>query len=117
MGKSTYFIGQLIQQAARLDETPENHRFHPDKPVLKPYFQRCGTQPQNEKEKWGVTLMVDLFLPLLQRSVKRPWSLSGLAILVRIMLMYYADTQEIHKNIHLEKNDTAQMLVYYGHYT
>lgn len=80
-------------------------------------FKDAGRNPKTRKKSGGVTLMADLFLTLLQRSVKRPWSLSGLAILVRIMLMYYADAQEIHKNIHLEKNDTAQMLVYYGHYT
>ncbi len=38
-----------------------------------------------------VTLIANLLLSLLQRSSKRAWSFSGLATIVRIMLMYYID--------------------------
>ena len=38
-----------------------------------------------------VTLIANLILTLLMRGVKRPWSFSGLATMVRITLMYYID--------------------------
>jgi len=38
-----------------------------------------------------VTLIANLLLTLLQRTVKRSWSFSGLATMVRIMAMYYID--------------------------
>ena len=38
-----------------------------------------------------VTLIANLLLTLLQRGVTHPWSFSGLATIVRIMLMYYID--------------------------
>src|SRR5574344_2870039 len=36
-----------------------------------------------------VTLIANLLMTLLQRRLKRPWSFSGLATMVRIVLMYY----------------------------
>ena len=38
-----------------------------------------------------VTLIANLLLTLLQRGVVHAWSFSGLATIVRIMLMYYID--------------------------
>ena len=38
-----------------------------------------------------VTLIANLLLTLLQKGVSRSWSFSGLATMVRIMLMYYID--------------------------
>lgn len=38
-----------------------------------------------------VTLIANLLLTLLQRGIKRSWSFSGLATMVRIMCMYYID--------------------------
>ena len=38
-----------------------------------------------------VTLIANLLLMVLQKRVKRTWSFSGLATIVRIMLMYYID--------------------------
>ena len=38
-----------------------------------------------------VTLIANLLLTLLQRGVTHAWSFSGLATIVRIMLMYYID--------------------------
>ena len=38
-----------------------------------------------------MTLIANLLLTLLQRGVTHPWSFSGLATIVRIMLMYYID--------------------------
>ena len=38
-----------------------------------------------------VTLMANLLLMVVQRRVSRPWSFSGLATIVRIMLMYYVN--------------------------
>lgn len=40
-----------------------------------------------------VTLIANLLLMLLQKSTTRSWSFSGLATMVRIMLMYYIDVQ------------------------
>ena len=40
-----------------------------------------------------VTLIANLLITLLQRGVSRSWSFSGLATIVRIMLMYYIDVQ------------------------
>ena len=42
-----------------------------------------------------VTLIANLLLTLLQRSVKRSWSFSGLATMVRIMLMHYINVQSL----------------------
>ena len=36
-----------------------------------------------------VALIANLHMTLLQRSLKRKWSFSGLATMVRIVLMYY----------------------------
>ena len=38
-----------------------------------------------------VTLIANLLLMVIQRSLKRSWSFSGLAMMVRITLMYYID--------------------------
>ncbi|MCI7497038.1 MAG: transposase, partial [Prevotella sp.] len=38
-----------------------------------------------------VTLIANLLITLLQKGVSRSWSFSGLATIVRIMLMYYID--------------------------
>ena len=38
-----------------------------------------------------MTLIANLLLTLLQRGVTHAWSFSGLATIVRIMLMYYID--------------------------
>ena len=40
-----------------------------------------------------VTLIANLLITLLQKGVSRSWSFSGLATIVRIMLMYYIDVQ------------------------
>ncbi len=40
-----------------------------------------------------VTLIANLLLMLLQKSTARSWSFSGLATMVRIMLMYYINVQ------------------------
>ena len=36
-----------------------------------------------------VTLIANLLLMVMQKRIHRPWSFSGLATMVRIMLMYY----------------------------
>ena len=38
-----------------------------------------------------VTLIANLLLMLMQKGLKRQWSFSGLATMVRITLMYYVD--------------------------
>ncbi len=38
-----------------------------------------------------VTLIANLLLMVIQKRIKRPWSFSGLATMVRIMLMYYVN--------------------------
>ena len=40
-----------------------------------------------------VNLIANLLFTLLQKGVSRSWSFSGLATIVRIMLMYYIDVQ------------------------
>lgn len=39
------------------------------------------------------TLIANLLLSLLQNSLERRWSFSGLATMVRIVLMYYLNMQ------------------------
>ena len=38
-----------------------------------------------------ITLIANLLLMIIQKRIKRPWSFSGLATIVRIMLMYYVN--------------------------
>ena len=38
-----------------------------------------------------VTLIANLLLMIIQKRIKRPWSFSGLAKIIRIMLMYYVN--------------------------
>lgn len=40
-----------------------------------------------------VTLIANLLMTLLQRRLTRPWSFSGLATMVRIILMYYINME------------------------
>jgi IS4 transposase len=47
-----------------------------------------------------VTLIANLLMTMLQRRLERPWSFSGLATMVRIVLMYY-----INQNTFFEKPD------------
>lgn len=62
-------------------------------------FKGVGRNPKRGKKKGGikvqiwVTLFANLLLPLLQRGVTHLWSFSGLATIVRIMLMYYIDVK------------------------
>ena len=42
-----------------------------------------------------VTLIANLLLSVLQSKIERRWSFSGLATLVRIMLMYYPDLEKL----------------------
>ena len=45
-----------------------------------------------------VTLIANLLLMLLQKGLKRQWSFSGLATMVRITLMYYVDFYSLFNN-------------------
>ena len=45
-----------------------------------------------------VTLIANLLLTLMQRPLKRPWSFSGLATMVRILLMCYVDYRQFFEN-------------------
>ena len=45
-----------------------------------------------------VTLIANLLLSLLQTTLKRRWSFSGLATIVRIMLMYYINLEKFLNN-------------------
>ncbi len=38
-----------------------------------------------------VTLIANLLLTVIQKRIRRPWSFSGLATMVRLMLMYYVN--------------------------
>ena len=56
-----------------------------------------------------MTRIVNLLLMVMQKGLRRQWSFSGLATMVRITLMYYADfyslsnTPEKDREIHLGK--------------
>ncbi len=52
-----------------------------------------------------VTLIANLLLTLVQRSLKRPWSFSGLATMVRILLMCYVDYRLFFENPEKEWQD------------
>ena len=43
------------------------------------------------KTQIWVTLIANLLLMVIQKRIKRPWSFSGLATMIRIMLMYYVN--------------------------
>ncbi len=45
-----------------------------------------------------VTLIANLLLMLLQRGLRRPWSFSGLATMIKIMMMYYIDLHSFFEN-------------------
>ena len=55
-----------------------------------------------------VTLIANLLLSLLQISLKRRWSFSGLATMVRIVLMYYLNLENFFNN---PEADLKRMLV------
>lgn len=52
-----------------------------------------GESANTIKIQVWVTLIANLLITLLQKGVSRSWSFSGLATIVRIMLMYYIDVQ------------------------
>ena len=54
-----------------------------------------------------VTLIANLLLMVIQKRVKRTWSFSGLATMVRIMLMYYVNCYTFLEN---PEKDWAMML-------
>ena len=45
-----------------------------------------------------VTLIANLLLMVMQKGLKRQWSFSGLATMVRITLMYYVDFLSLFNN-------------------
>ena len=45
-----------------------------------------------------VTLIANLLLSVLQSSIERRWSFSGLATIVRIVLMYYLNLEKFLNN-------------------
>lgn len=45
-----------------------------------------------------VTLIANLLLMVMQTGLKRQWSFSGLATMVRITLMYYVDFYSLFNN-------------------
>ena len=55
-----------------------------------------------------VTLIANLLLSVLQSSLQRSWSFSGLATIVRITLMYYINMEKLFNNPY---KDLKKMLV------
>lgn len=53
------------------------------------YF--CGESANAIQIQIWVTLIANLFLMVMKRQIRRSWSFSGLATLMRIVLMYYVD--------------------------
>lgn len=49
-----------------------------------------------------VTLIANLLLMVMQKGLKRQWSFSGLATIVRITLMYYVDFLSLFNNLDRE---------------
>ena len=45
-----------------------------------------------------MTLIANLLLMVMQKGLKRQWSFSGLATMVRITLMYYIDFYSLFNN-------------------
>ena len=105
-----------------MNKTVAHYRFHYHFAVLKRHFQGRGTAFQNGEEErrslfkqikqnfplryfysesahaiktqiW-VTLIANLLLSFLQSKLKRRWSFSGLATIVRIVLMYYLNLEK-----------------------
>ncbi len=54
-----------------------------------------------------VTLIANLLLMVIQKRVKHSWSFSGLATMIRIMLMYYINISTFLEN---PEKDWAKML-------
>lgn len=50
-----------------------------------------GESANSIKIQIWVSLIANLLLMIIQKRIKRPWSFSGLATIVRIMLMYYVN--------------------------
>ena len=57
-----------------------------------------GESPNAIKIQIWVTLIANLLLMVMQRRLKRKWSFSGLATMVRIALMYYVDFYSLFNN-------------------
>jgi hypothetical protein len=49
----------------------------------------CAHHSLCEHQEGKITLIANLLMTMLQRRLERPWSFSGLATIVRIVLMYY----------------------------
>ncbi|MDY6326230.1 MAG: hypothetical protein SPL47_02810 [Bacteroidales bacterium] len=59
--------------------------------------QAKGMATRIQIQIW-VTLIANLLLTIMQRSLRRRWSFSNLATTVRITLMYYVDFQSFFEN-------------------
>ena len=57
-----------------------------------------GESANTIKIQIWVTLIANLLLMVIQKRIKRSWSFSGLATMVRIMLMYYVNCYTSLKN-------------------
>ena len=57
-----------------------------------------GESPNAIKIQIWVTLIANLLLMVMQRRLERKWSFSGLATMVRIVLMYYVDFYNLFNN-------------------
>ena len=47
-----------------------------------------------------ITLIANLFITLVKNKIKRPWSFSGLATMIRILLMSYVSIQSFFEQPH-----------------
>ena len=47
-----------------------------------------------------ITLIANLFITLVKNKIKRPWSFSGLATMIRILLMSYVSIQSFFEQQH-----------------
>ena len=50
--------------------------------------------------KIWITLIANLFITLVKNKIKRPWSFSGLATMIRILLMSYVSIQSFFEQQH-----------------
>ena len=89
MGKSNHFSGQtLYSQVINLLIKSKILRFS----------RENGESANAIKIQILVMLLANLLLMLMQKGLKRQWSFSGLATMVRITLMYYVDFYSLFNN-------------------
>ena len=103
MRKNSHFLGQplygqvikLLDKSKILQFSRENGGERYKNFPLKYFY---GESANAIKIQIWVTLIAKLLLMVMQKRLKRQWSFSGLATMVRITLMYYVDFYSLFNN-------------------